>query len=101
MALAPQETVDAHAAAGAAAAHGGEGGSAFPPFDAALFASQLVWFAISFIALYVILSRFVLPKIGAVLHERASTISGDLDLAAQKSAEAEAARSDMEKAIAK
>lgn len=91
----------AHEAAGAAA-HGGEGGgAAFPPFDPSLFASQLFWFVLSFGALYIILSRFVLPKIGGVLHTRASTISKDLDDAAQKSAEADEARTDSERATAR
>jgi F-type H+-transporting ATPase subunit b len=90
----------AQQAAGAAAEHGGEAGS-FPPFDPALFASQLVWFALSFVALYVIMSRFVLPKVGATLAARAGTIEGDLDSAAKKSADAEAARVSMEKAVAK
>ena len=90
----------AHQAAGAAAEHGGEAGG-FPPFDPALFASQLVWFALSFIALYVIMSRFVLPKVGATLALRAGTIEGDLNQAAQKSAQAESARTSMEKEVAK
>ena len=91
----------AHEAAGAAATHGGEASGAFPPFDPALFASQLVWFALSFIALYLIMARFVLPKVGATLAKRAGTIAGDLDVAAQKSARAEDARVSMEKAVAK
>lgn len=99
MAVTPHDTVDAHAAA-AATGHGGES-AGFPPFDASLFASQLIWFALTFIALYYILSRIVLPKIGATLHNRANTISTDLDQAAQKSGEAEDARANMEKAKAK
>jgi F-type H+-transporting ATPase subunit b len=83
------------------AAGAGKASSGFPPFDPALFASQLVWFALSFIALYVIMSRFVLPKVGATLAARAGTIEGDLDQAAQKSAQAESARVSMEKEVAK
>jgi len=75
--------------------------SAFPPFDPGLFASQLVWFALSFIALYWIMSRLVLPMVGATLAARAGAIAGDLDQAAKKSAQAEAARTSMEKAVAK
>jgi len=99
-------TVDPHAATDAAygaadsAAHGAEGG-AFPPFDATTFASQLFWFALTFGALYFVLSRFVLPQITAVLAKRAGAIQSDLDEAAQKSAAAEKARVDMEKAVAK
>lgn len=99
MAVTPHETVDPHAAT-AAAGHGGEA-AGFPPFDATLFASQLVWFALTFIALFIILSRYILPKIGQTLHTRATTISHDLDQAAQKSSEAEDARASMEKAKAK
>jgi F-type H+-transporting ATPase subunit b len=91
----------AHAAD--AAAHGGEHGAAaaFPPFDASLFASQLVWFAITFIALYFIVSRFILPKVSTVLAQRAATVKGDLDAAAIQGAAAEDARAAMEKATAK
>jgi F-type H+-transporting ATPase subunit b len=87
--------------ADAAAAHGGEHAGVFPPFDATTFASQLAWFALTFIVLYFVLSRYVLPKISAVLAARAGTISSDLDQAAQKSASAEEARTAMERAVAK
>lgn len=108
MAAHPPATVDpyaatdaAHGAADAAATHGAEAGGAFPPFDLTTFGSQLVWFVITFGALYVILSRVVLPQITAVLAKRAGTISNDLDEAAQKSAAAEQARIEMERAVAK
>ena len=38
----------------------------FPPFDKSTFASQLVWFAIFFIALYVIIARLAIPRIGGI-----------------------------------
>lgn len=85
----------------AEAAHGAEAATPFPPFDASLFPSQLFWFALSFIALYLVMSRLVLPKIGGALATRAGTIGGDLSAAAQKSAEADAAKAAMEKAVAK
>ena len=93
----------AHASSGAAA-HGADHASeaaAFPPFDTSLFASQLIWFGLTFIALYLVLSRVVLPRIGTVLEKRAGTIKSDLDAAAKKSMSAEQARADMEKAVAK
>jgi F-type H+-transporting ATPase subunit b len=92
---------DAAQAATDAAAHGGEAAGTFPPFDATTFASQLFWFVLTFGALYFVLSRIVLPQITAVLAKRAGTIKSDLDEAAQKSADAERARVDMEKAVAK
>jgi F-type H+-transporting ATPase subunit b len=90
-------------AAGVEAAHGAEhaGGSAFPPFDASLFASQLIWFAITFALLYFVVSRFVLPRVSSVLERRAGAVKNDLDQAAQKSADAEEARVTMERAMAK
>lgn len=84
----------------AAGAHGGEHAASFPPFDLALFSSQLIWFAITFIALYWIVSRHIVPNIGGVLAKRAATVKGDLDSAAQKSAAAEDARLKMERAVA-
>ncbi|MEQ1709696.1 MAG: hypothetical protein ABL864_15330 [Terricaulis sp.] len=104
MAAHPPVTPELTHAAADAAAHGGEPaaeGGAFPPFDASLFASQLVWFALTFGALYFVLSRFVLPQISDVLAKRAAVIASDLDQAAKKSAAAEEARAAMEKATAK
>jgi F-type H+-transporting ATPase subunit b len=101
MAAAPLSLIlAAQQAATTAPAPSGESAS-FPPFDPSLFPSQLVWFVATFGALYFVLAKFVLPKIGAVLRHRAGAISGDLDLAAQKSAEADAAKTAMDKAVAK
>src|SRR5882672_4789670 len=63
-------------------ADGGHGG-AFPPFDSSTFASQLVSLAIAFVALYIIVSRFALPRVGGVIEARQNAIEGDL-AAAQK-----------------
>jgi F-type H+-transporting ATPase subunit b len=90
---------DPHAAE--AAAHGGEHAGAFPPFDATLFAHQLVWFALIFGALYLILSRVALPRVAAVLERRAATVQGDLEAAHKASEAAEAARVAGEQARAK
>jgi F-type H+-transporting ATPase subunit b len=105
MAAHPPSTVDTHAAEaahGAANAAGhGEASGGFPPFEASLFATQLFWFAITFLLLYLVVSRFVLPRVGSVLERRAGAVKSDLDEAAQKSADAEEARVTMERAIAK
>jgi F-type H+-transporting ATPase subunit b len=55
----------------------------FPPFQKDTFASQLVSLAIAFVALYLIVSKIALPRVGAVIDERQDTIEGDL-AAAQK-----------------
>lgn len=63
--------------------------AAFPPFDASTFAGQLFWLAVTFGVLYWLMSKVALPRVGAILEERASTISRDLDNAAQMQAKAE------------
>jgi F-type H+-transporting ATPase subunit b len=55
----------------------------FPPFEKDTFASQLVSLAIAFVALYLIVSRIALPRVGGLLDERQKAIEGDL-AAAQK-----------------
>src|SRR6266576_3246176 len=58
-------------------ADGGHGGK-FPPFDSSTFASQLVSLVIAFVALYLIVSRIALPRVGSMLDERQAAIEGDL-----------------------
>src|SRR5436190_5987646 len=71
-------------------ADGGHGG-AFPPFDSSTFASQLVSLVIAFVALYVIVSRFALPKVGGVIEARQNAIEGDLAAAQKLKDESDAA----------
>jgi F-type H+-transporting ATPase subunit b len=58
-------------------ADGGHGGG-FPPFESQYFASQLVSLVIAFVALYIIVSRFALPKVGGTIEARQNAIDGDL-----------------------
>jgi F-type H+-transporting ATPase subunit b len=50
----------------------------FPPFEKDTFASQLVSLLIAFVALYLIVSRIVLPRVGSVIDARQNAIDGDL-----------------------
>ena len=59
------------------AAEGGHGGG-FPPFEANTFGSQLVSLVIAFVALYLIVSRIALPRVGSLLDQRQKAIEGDL-----------------------
>ncbi|KIZ39836.1 MULTISPECIES: ATP synthase subunit B [Rhodopseudomonas] len=72
-------------AAGATAHTEADGGhkAPFPPFQQDTFASQLVSLLVAFVALYLIVSKIALPKVGSVLEERQNKIDGDL-AAAQK-----------------
>ena len=55
--------------------------------------SQVVWGAVIFAVLYVVLSRFALPRVASVLEERARNIAADLETAqASKSRADEAAQ---------
>jgi F-type H+-transporting ATPase subunit b len=77
---------ESHGDAKGAAAHTeADGGhkAPFPPFQTDTFASQLVSLLIAFVALYLIVSRIALPRVGSLLDERQDTIDGDL-AAAQK-----------------
>ena len=71
-------------------ADGGHGGG-FPPFESSTFASQLVSLVIAFVALYVIVSRFALPRVESVIDARQNAIEGDLAAAQKLKDESDAA----------
>lgn len=73
---------------------------AFPPLDPANFAPQLFWFALTFAALYFMMSRFALPRIRDVIEERADRIKRDLDAAERLKGDTEKALAAYEKALA-
>jgi F-type H+-transporting ATPase subunit b len=72
------------------AADGGHGGG-FPPFESSTFASQLVSLVIAFVALYLIVSRIALPRVGGVIDARQNAIEGDLAAAQKLKDESDAA----------
>jgi F-type H+-transporting ATPase subunit b len=72
----------------------------FPPFQKDTFASQLVWLVIAFVALYLLISRVAVPRIGGIFEERTRHIEGDLAAAQGLKAESEAALAAYEKSLA-
>ena len=72
----------------------------FPPFDATTFASQLLWFAITFVVFYYLMAKVALPRIGGILEGRRDRIAADLDQAEGLKSESEQAAAAYEKALA-
>lgn len=77
-----------------------EHGGGFPPFQKETFASQLLWLAIFFVALYLIAAKFALPRVGSIIGERQRRVSGDLAEATRLKDEADAASAAYETALA-
>ncbi|MFW7268595.1 hypothetical protein ACMAUO_11575 [Gluconacetobacter sp. Hr-1-5] len=59
---------------------------------------QVIWGAVIFLVLYVLLSRSALPKVEAVLTSRRQTIDNDLDIARRAKAEADSAVDELHQA---
>jgi len=76
------------------------GKTAFPPFQSQHFPSQVAWLVVSFVLLYVLMSRVALPRIAAILSERSKHISGELTAAQGLKEQSDAARAAYEKALA-
>ena len=87
---------------GATAHTAAEGGhkAQFPPFDSSTFASQLVSLLVAFVALYLIVSRIALPRVGSLLDERQNKIEGDLATAQKLRDESDAALKNYESELA-
>lgn len=78
-----------------------EGGHAnFPPFDASTFPSQILWLAITFGALYYVMAKIALPRVGAVIGARKARIARDLDDATEMQRRADAAAAAHQKTLA-
>ena len=81
------------------AGHGGEA-AAFPPFETWHMPSQLFWLAVLFTALYLALSRFILPKMSDTIEKRANRVASDLDEAARLNNQAVEAQKALELRLA-
>lgn len=75
-------------------------GGAFPPFDSTHFSSSLIWLAITFGLLYLLMSRIALPRMDNILSARRAKIDGDLTAAKAAKAEADAAAAAHAKTLA-
>ncbi len=76
--------------------HGGEAAAAtgLPQLDVTTFPNLIFWLIVALVAIYMIVTRIVQPRIGGVLSERAGTITNDIAAAEElklKAKQAEAA----------
>jgi F-type H+-transporting ATPase subunit b len=63
-----------------------------PQLDTTTWPPQLFWLAVTFIALYIFISRVVIPRTGGAIAKRKATVEGDL-------AQAQKLKADTDKAI--
>lgn len=71
-----------------------------PQLDPSIFPTQVFWLLLTFVPLYLILRRVVLPRIGDVLEARQRHIDADLEKAGGLKEEADAVLAEYEKALA-
>ena len=71
-----------------------------PQLDISTFPPQLIWLAITFIVLYLLMARLGLPRSARTLGVRRERIDTDLEKAQQMKAEAEAVIAAYERALA-
>ena len=85
--------------AGVLAGAGNAQAQSLPQLDFTKYPPQLIWLAIAFIALYLLMSRGALPKIGSVLEERREKIESNLNRADALKTEAQVAEQAYETAL--
>lgn len=71
-----------------------------PQLETATFLPQLVWLAISFVVLYLLMAKVALPRVAGVLDERKKRLDHDLEEAARLKRETEKAIAEYEQALA-
>ena len=84
--------------AASASAMAAEGG--MPQLNFHDFAPQVIWLAIAFVVLYLIMSKLAIPAISGTLDKRQAKIQGDLDAAEKASQDTRALVAAYEKRLA-
>lgn len=90
---------DTHTEA-AAGDHGEAKQSGMPQLSPADFPPQLIWLAISFILLLILMWKVALPRVGSVIELREKRIQADIERADRVKAEADNAKATYEKMLA-
>ena len=84
---------------GAAPVAGEAATKGMPQLDFATYPNQIFWLALTLIAVWWVLSRVALPRIGAVLAERSGTITNDLATAEELSLKVKSAETAYQQAL--
>ena len=71
-----------------------------PQLDISTFPNQIFWLVLTLVAIYFMLNRVALPRIGAVLAERQGTITNDIAAAEDLRNKAKEAEAAYDKALA-
>lgn len=82
----------------AVSAMAAEGG--MPQLKPEVFSPQLVWLAITFVVLYLLMAKVLVPKIGGAIETRRNRVASDLDQAEALKAETERAAQAYEASLA-
>ena len=77
-----------------------EAATGLPQLDFSTFPNQIFWLIVTLVAIYLILNRVALPRIGSVLAERAGTITNDIAAAEELKLKAQEAEAAYDKALA-
>ena len=89
---------ETHEAAGHAAEAAGSAG--MPQLDFSTWGNQIFWLIVTLVVIYLILSKVALPRVGAVLADRAGTIANNIAAAEELKQQARDAEAAYEKALA-
>lgn len=71
-----------------------------PQLDPAFMPNLIFWLILTLIAVYFILTKIALPRIGGIIEDRRTAIASDLDAAADLKAKAEEAEASYQQALA-
>jgi len=70
-----------------------------PQFNPEWFASQLLWLAITFVVLYLLMSRIALPRMSSIVEGRQQKIENDLHKAEELRNEAQGVRDEYQRQL--